>query len=303
MENTVWNTEESGISYEYRFDLDGHLILGWYEEGDETYYYYEKGLKCTGISIIEGETYYFDENGKMMRNVEITVDGVWYRFGTDGKLEWMITDLSDGWKQIGDNWYYVKDQSILKAQWLIFENAIYYLDEDGKMLENEECLLEDITGDGSHVYHFGSGGALITGWYQTSSGEWNYFDSNGLAVTGWLKLNTVWYYFSEDGVMETGWNDIDGTWYYFDVSGSMHTGWLQLNGIWYYMMPSGAMATGWAAADGNWYYFNESGSMHTGWLQLGNNWYYLQDSGNMVIGWQVVDGVNYYFNESGAWVS
>ena len=64
MENTVWNTEESGISYEYRFDLDGHLILGWYEEGDETYYYYEKGLKCTGISIIEGETYYFDENGK-----------------------------------------------------------------------------------------------------------------------------------------------------------------------------------------------------------------------------------------------
>ena len=343
MENTVWNTEESGISYEYRFDLDGHLILGWYEEGDETYYYYEKGLKCTGISIIEGETYYFDENGKMMRNVEITVDGVWYRFGTDGKLEWMITDLSDGWKQIGDNWYYVKDQSILKAQWLIFENAIYYLDEDGKMLENEECLLEDITGDGSHVYHFGSGGALITGWYQTSSGEWNYFDSNGLAVTGWLKLNTVWYYFSEDGVMETGWNDIDGTWYYFDVSGSMHTGWLQLNGIWYYMMPggamatgwavadgnwyyfnesgsmytgwlqlngiwyymmpSGAMATGWAAADGNWYYFNGSGSMHTGWLQLGNNWYYLQDSGNMVIGWQVVDGVNYYFNESGAWVS
>lgn len=64
MENTVWNTEESGISYEYRFDLDGHLILGWYEEGDETYYYYEKGLKCTGISNIEGETYYFDENGK-----------------------------------------------------------------------------------------------------------------------------------------------------------------------------------------------------------------------------------------------
>ena len=241
----VWKIQfgtpkESGISYEYRFDLDGHLILGWYEEGDETYYYYEKGLKCTGISIIEGETYYFDENGKMMRNVEITVDGVWYRFGTDGKLEWMITDLSDGWKQIGDNWYYVKDQSILKAQWLILENAIYYLDEDGKMLENEECLLEDITGDGSHVYHSAQEESLITGWYQTSSGEWNYFDSNGLAVTGWLKLNTVWYYFSEDGVMETGWNDIDGTWYYFDVSGSMHTGWLQLNGIWYYMMPSGA---------------------------------------------------------------
>ena len=38
--------EESGISYEYRFDLDGHLILGWYEEGDETYYYYHLAGKA-----------------------------------------------------------------------------------------------------------------------------------------------------------------------------------------------------------------------------------------------------------------
>ena len=343
LENEVLEVNDGGKIYEYRFDKEGHLVIGWYEEGEDRYYYYVAGQKCRGLWHLENESYYFDDDGKMVRNTEIIYKEILYYFGDDGKQQYQSSDLSDGWKQINNVLYYLKDQHILRSQWLTLGDAVYYLNETGKMLANEDCLLTDFDGENSHVYHFGPGGAMVTGWYQTNNGEWTYLDKNGLPVTGWINLNNVWYYLNEANCMVTGWNTINGAWYYFDASGSMHTGWLQLNGVWYYMMPSGAMATGWNAVENYWYYFNANGSMHigwlnlngiwycmmpsgamatgwesigniwyyfdgsgsmvVGWLQLGNTWYYLQESGSMVTGWQIIDGGNYYFNESGAWVN
>lgn len=323
LENEVWEVAEGDKIYEYRFDKEGHLVIGWYEEGEDRYYYYVGGQKCKGLWHLENESYYFDDDGKMVRNTEIIYKGTLYYFGDDGKQQYQSSDLSDGWRQINNAWYYLKDQHILRSQWLTLGDAVYYLSETGKMLENEDCLLTDFDGENSHVYHFGPGGAMVTGWYQTNNGEWTYLDKNGLPVTGWINLNNVWYYLNEANCMATGWNEIDGMWYYFDASGSMHTGWLQLNGIWYYMTPSGAMATGWNVVENYWYYFNASGSMHIGWLNLngvwyymmpsgamatgwesvGNIWYYFDGSGSMVTGWQIIDGGTYYFNESGAWVN
>lgn len=231
--------------------------------------------------------------------------------------------VADGWMAMPDNnyWYYVEDGQILKSQWLSIGGYTYYLDGDGRMLENEECWLTDPDGKEDRLYRFGVGGAMITGWYQLN-GNWKYLDENGIEKTSWICPNGVWYYLDENGNMVTGWQLVNDTWYFFDESGAMKIGWLSQNGVWYYMTSGGAMATGWLNLNGTWYYMTPSGAMAVGWCLVGNSWYYLSESGAMVTGWlnlngtwyymgadgamltgtQVIGGITYVFNQDGAWV-
>ena len=307
----------------YRAKQDGTLYVNeWCESSSSKYYYGEGGVAYTGIKEIEGATYYFSGTGKMQKSIEITENGTCYYFGADGKLEWKLDISSDGWKKENDGWYYVQDGQIMKSQWVTVDGYTYYLNENRRMLENEERLLQDPSGDESHVYRFAPNGAMVTGWYQLENGEWQYRDGNGIVKTGWVYLNNIWYYLNEEGIMATGWKIVNGawyffnesgvmqigwlqlgtTWYYLDASGAMVTGWLNLNGTWYYMIPSGSMAIGWCAVGNNWYYLSESGAMVTGWLNLSGTWYYMNINGAMLTGTHVIDGNNYIFDQNGAWV-
>ena len=60
---------------------------------------------------------------------------------------------SDGWKQVGNDWYYVKNY-IHQTGWLTVGDKTYYLGADGKMVHDITVNL-----DGKD-YTFGSDGAL-----------------------------------------------------------------------------------------------------------------------------------------------
>ena len=315
-----------GKTLNYFFDQNGYMITeGWFVKENDKAYCGADGVAYVGLHEIDGNQYYFNAFGIACVNGCITVDGITYICASDGKLTQMESDT--GWGEIKEEfgnsgWYYVQDGQILKSQWLTVDGYTYYLSDDGRMLENEERLLQDPSGDESHVYRFAPNGAMVTGWYQLENGEWQYRDGNGIVKTGWVYLNNIWYYLNEEGIMATGWKIVNGAWYFFNESGVMQigwqqlgtiwyylsesgamvTGWLNLNGTWYYMTPSGSMAIGWCAVGNNWYYLSESGAMVTGWLNLSGTWYYMNINGAMLTGTHVIDGNNYIFDQNGAWV-
>ena len=306
----------------------------YYSEEGEYYYYY-------GIYEIDGQDYYFDENGKMLTGwIFSNWSGDWYYANGSGVLQ-------KGWQKINEVWYY-------------FEPNNDYMFSDG---------IYTIEGD---AYYFASSGAMQTGWIKETytyddeytETSWFYADSSGRLAKGWKAIGGKWYYFAEwnamysDGIytidgqpyyfypsgeLGIGWIKRTHTysdgysyseWYYADSSGVLQTGWKYIGGAWYYLDQygyylyingyyyinenpyafdaSGRMITGWGKTryeygDGyfneTWYYANNSGILQTGWLLQGGNWYYLDPNGYyMHTGYATIDGKVYMFNGSGVWV-
>ena len=78
---------------------------------------------------IEGNWYYFDNNGHMTLGWQ-QADGSWYYLGTDGKME-------TGWKEINGVWYYLQEDGRMYTGWKEEDPGIwYYLNPDGSMAVN-----------------------------------------------------------------------------------------------------------------------------------------------------------------------
>ena len=101
-----------------------------------------------------------------------------------------------GWVSVGDKWYYMDENGIMKTGWIKLNNVWYYLNANGDM---------------------------AIGWLKTNDGKWYYLAQNGAMVTGWLKYTDGnWYFLSNDGSMAIGWiKDADGSWYYLNNNGVM----------------------------------------------------------------------------------
>ena len=59
------------------------LRTGWYEEGEDRYYYDESSVMLTGWQAIDDTLYYFREDGRMARGM-VTIDGVAHFFSSAG---------------------------------------------------------------------------------------------------------------------------------------------------------------------------------------------------------------------------
>ena len=59
------------------------LRTGWYEEGEDRYYYGESSIMLTGWQAIDDTLYYFREDGRMARGM-VTIDGVAHFFSSAG---------------------------------------------------------------------------------------------------------------------------------------------------------------------------------------------------------------------------
>ncbi len=156
------------------------------------------------------------------------------------------------WYKEGNYWYFkTVDGSKVCSDWLLWKNAYYRFDSDGKML---------------------------TGFYHKDNFSTYYLSNSGALKTGWVLINNTWYYMNpqvgeyyglmyRDAVVNIG----DKS-YYFDADGKMRTGWVIIkdaDGIdqYYYFYPKtaengnnyGHMAKGTTildgftiAADGHW---------------------------------------------------
>ena len=320
--------ENSGFkqidNHAYYFQSNGYVQVGWLLLNNDWYMFDSEGVMITGWN----GSYFFDENGKMMKNA-FTPDH--YYVGSSGAY------LTNCWfKHDSKDYYADKYGHIVKNKWI----GSYYLGSDGTMVTNT------FTPDG---YYCGSDGTYVTNcwikvndtdYYMNAAGTvtknaWvgdYYLDNNGYIVkNAWIGA----YYLGSDGKYVRNVFTPDG--YYCGSNGAYVTNcWVKVNGKYYYMNAAGTVTkNAWVGS----YYLGSDGAMLTNtytpdgyyvgsdglwtpakWIQSGNKWwyrhsdgsyttndfeeignqrYYFDSNGYMVTGWQCISGQWYYFDSNG----
>ena len=180
------------------------ILMGWQQEGDNTYFYLTDGRMATGWVEIQGLRYYFGDDGAMCT----------------------------GWLQRPEGRYYLGDDGVLYCGWHVLEEKSYYFGKNGLALTGWQTGPDDV------LRYLLADGTMAIGWTQVGQDQY-YFDENGLVVTGWLELENQRYYLGEDGVMCTGWVTVDGLVYYLRENGAMARGHVQIDGQGYFFTSQG----------------------------------------------------------------
>ncbi|QUC67250.1 hypothetical protein [Aristaeella hokkaidonensis] len=316
----------------YSFADDGHLkhmdgfihvILG-NEYIMQTYYIDLNDNLATGLTTINGDTYFFDENNYYMLTGCIEINGKNYLFAPNL--------VKNAWRY---DYYADKDGIVDKTPgYRKIDDDMYYFDENGK------CVSGFVEIDGEmHLFtHTGGPSADYRpyeqrGWVN-DSGFLYYFDLNtGVMATGNKEIDGISYTFYNDGVLKVQ-NDIeyvdgmfqafdnnsrlkysgviyssDGNTYYVDsgVHSSyiqLNSGWSNIRGRWFYRYEEGGWPCGVydiydSANDTSTpYVFSKSGELMTGWTKIGSNYYLADSNGHAVLGWVYSGGKWYYLRES-----
>ena len=265
---------------------------GWVKEGN-TWYYFENGSVVRNKWI--GSAYWVGADGKMATNA--WVDNGRYYVGANGA--WVKdakkpeapkpVEKKQGWVKEGNEWYFYYQGQLTKNAWV----GSYWLGSDGKMATNAWV--------DNGRYYVGTNGAWVKdakkpeapkpaekklGWKKEDN-SWYYYDNGEVARNKWIG-DTYWV--GKDGKMVTD-NWVDNDRFYVDKSGKKdpsikkkviindELGWQKRNG-------------------GEWYYYEKDGSLaRNKWV--GNYW--LGADGRMAkSAW--VDNGRYYVDSSGKWV-
>ena len=188
---------------------------GWYQEGDDWYYYQADMMLARTWLKWQSNWYYFADDGRMANNTAVYIDfeKKTYVFDKGGALT-----KKTGWVSKNSLWYYVKKGGVCTTGWKQVGKKWYYFAPKGTMIS--ERWAKD---DANRWYYLGKDGAMVTNtWvYDKEEEEWCYQDKYGRSVLGWLKLGKKWYYMDgEFGfcLMNTS-KEIDGKTYKFDKDG------------------------------------------------------------------------------------
>ena len=218
------------------------------KEKDGRKYYYRWGRPVTGWQEIDGNTYYFEDDGKAAVAWQ-TFDGDTYYFGWDGV---MVT----GWQTLSGTKYYFDLDGTAVTGIFEIDGKKYFFGQSGKMMAN--C------------------------WAQGEDGRRSYFGADGVMATGWVDVFPYRYYFGKEGKAMTGVQKIDGSRYFFDSEGRMQYGWQEIDGRKYYFESDGKAAIGWRDIDGERYYFGALGIMVTEWVEIDGITYYFRSDGRLI---------------------
>ena len=188
-----------------RYDADGHMVKGWDETSNGTYYFDSVfGTMAKGDVVIDGKNYTFDvitgilisdENGKSIYEDGFhTVNGVNY---------WYENGVRQGFDAVD---IYFRGKEIYDPE----SDAWYWLDniDNGAVAVSKDVYQESLAGQwGDSVNADGE-----------KIGKWVRYDENGHMVKGWDEKDGNVYYFDPIfGTMAKGEAVIDGQTYYFDT--------------------------------------------------------------------------------------
>ncbi len=123
----------------------------WKTKWGSTYYIYSDGSNATGLTEIDGKTYYFKENGHRLHDSFLEDGGNTYYFGKDGEMtvgfmtKWFSTYYFDenglmqtGFTKVGDDLYFFTAAGKLeKSSWIEQDGNKFYAKSDGKLAVNE----------------------------------------------------------------------------------------------------------------------------------------------------------------------
>lgn len=131
---------------EWRYKLTNHEYLEreWIYDSGKWYYLDEDGYLSIGTRRIDGEYYYFRENGEM----------------------------ATGWAYDEDTsqWYYMNENGTRKTGWLQTGGVWYWFDSKGVMFQNGNRMID------AHKYYFFENGQMAANKFI----ELNYYDKDGL---------------------------------------------------------------------------------------------------------------------------
>ncbi len=233
------------------------------ENGVKMYYDPESGERQLGFVTLDGNTFYYTENGLATGLLELE-DGVWY---FDNSCV-----MRKGLQKIGDN--------------------VYYFD-----LETGRRCSGLVTTTEKPVYADPETGVLQSGFVEIDGKEYYFRPNVFTAQTGWLTLDSTRYYFDAQGVRRTGFVTVGDYTYYVDESGT-RTGLSEINGSTYCFSNSGYLLYGARTIDDKAYYFDtKTGAMRTGLVELNGKWYGYLPEGGLAAGYHDFDGKTYFFTE------
>ena len=188
-----------------RYDADGHMVKGWDETSNGTYYFDPIfGTMAKGDVTIDGKNYTFDvitgilvsdENGKSIYEDGFhTINGVDY---------WYEGGVRQGFDAVDD---YFRGKEIYDPA----SDAWFWLDniQNGAVAKSKDVYQESLAGQwGDSVNADGE-----------KIGKWVRYDENGHMVKGWDEKDGNTYYFDPIfGTMAKGEAVINGQTYYFDT--------------------------------------------------------------------------------------
>ncbi len=301
---------------EYYVDEDGKRIYNqwiseenedwdWDDEASDTNWYYFGSDGKYAVSewqVIDGKSYYFNEEGHMQTG-KLELDGFTYYLGgeDDGVMK-------TGWVELENE----DEESDAETVW-------HYFDNKGKMVVNQ--IDRKI---GSDYYTF-ENGILQTGWYKFPAADSeNASDSNADASASTDSAPAVsvgdYQYYEEDGKRAEGWYQIEGApgiseegeifTFYFKKGSPYHAATgiqtFKIDSKRYAFNTRGEMETGLQVItneDGSTsnYYFGDDGVMKTGKQTIYNEdldenqtWFFLSDGGDKGRGFHGVRDNNVY---------
>ena len=302
------------------YGSSGAAQTGWFKI-DGSWYYASPvtALLYKGFHVMNGVTYYFDQNG-VMQIGEFVVDRKLFTTDASGAVI-SKKKPQDGWTSYNGNWYYYKDGTayigfvgdyyvilgeLIHNEIVLWNGKSYYIGEDGRYLANTWCNngASYATENGTLIcdgwrkidgkqYYFGAGGVTASYDLQDKNGVYTkdraYLSPNGYAQ-GWALIDGIYYYKEGNQFVKNQVKKINGEWYLFDVHGSMVTGFSSPETFGYdtYTYDGGKFYYG---ADGKRVYY-------TGWQVIDGNWYYFNSKSEAVDGWNIINGAKYYFGKT-----
>ena len=133
-------------------------------------YFNNDGAAVTGSQNINGQTLYFDQNGRQVKGALVNVDGnLRYYDANSGDL------YRNRFQEVNGSWYYfdgngnaVKGMVNINGQNLLFDN-------DGKQVKGHLVRVNGVI----RYYDPNSGEMAVNRWVEINSGWWVYFDGEG----------------------------------------------------------------------------------------------------------------------------
>ena len=326
---------DNGVDYVmacYRAKEDGSLYVNeWYTNQLGNHYYYgQKGEGYSGLHEVDGKTYYFSW-GEVCTNQCVSENGKSYYCDPEG----YVSDISgDGWHQVGDYYFYIKNGQYLSNTVEKIGNSYYGFDYRGVMYANRDFSIWNFESQMSSYYRAKEDGRLYANeWYTDEWEVFYYYGEDGKAYSGLHEIDGKQYCFSEYCRRYQDQSvTIDGKSYYCKSDGSaielQNNDWTKVDDHFMYVKDGQALINCVEKIGDSYYGFNYIGVMYAnediilrdfegqissyyrakedGRLYV-NEWYvdervyyfYYGDEGKAASGLTQVDGTLYYFSENG----
>lgn len=207
---------EGWSSDSLQYVKDGTYVTNSFAEIDgQKYYFDENGNKVTGFKTIGTDSYYFNESGMMQTGLQVLHDqktgiAVYSLRKEDGKLH-----------------YYLENGAAYSGM-INLEGKVYYFDNGLQSVGEKQA--------NGYWYNFKEDGSLSVGFVNMGNSA-KYYDNLGRRQTGTFKIDKVTYNTDSNGfITKASWEGVsyycqqDGTWawnvvgnYYFGSSGCVPT--------------------------------------------------------------------------------